>query len=81
MTQARRCPTTGGNFLKLLIENQRLAVLPEVAVQFRRLKNEAEGVADCLIETAFPLNDAQVDDLLAVVGQRSSAASSSPTYG
>ena len=32
-------PEAGGNFLKLLIENQRLAVLPEVAVQFRRLKN------------------------------------------
>jgi F-type H+-transporting ATPase subunit delta len=57
-------PEAGGNFLKLLIENQRLAVLPEVAVQFRRLKNEAEGVADCLIETAFPLSDAQVADLL-----------------
>ena len=53
-------PEPGGNFLKLLIENQRLAVLPEVAVQFRRLKNSAEGVADCLIETAFPLSDAQV---------------------
>ncbi|HQR21447.1 MAG TPA: F0F1 ATP synthase subunit delta [Burkholderiaceae bacterium] len=57
-------PEAGGNFLKLLIENQRLAVLPEVAMQFRRLKNDAEGVADCLIETAFPLNDAQVADLL-----------------
>lgn len=57
-------PEAGGNFLKLLIENQRLAVLPEVATQFRRLKNDAEGVADCLIETAFPLNDAQVADLL-----------------
>lgn len=57
-------PETGGNFLKLLIENQRLAVLPEVAVQFRRLKNSAEGVADCLIETAFPLSDAQVAELV-----------------
>ncbi len=57
-------PEPGGNFLKLLIENQRLAVLPEVAAQFRRLKNSAEGVADCLIETAFPLNDAQVAELV-----------------
>ena len=53
-------PEAGGNFLKLLIENQRLAVLPEVAKQFRRLKNDAEGVADCLIETAFPLSETQV---------------------
>jgi F-type H+-transporting ATPase subunit delta len=57
-------PETGGNFLKLLIENQRLAVLPEVSVQFRRLKNSTEGVADCLIETAFPLTDIQVSELV-----------------
>jgi len=57
-------PADGVNFLKLLIENQRLAVLPEVAVQFRQLKNTAEGVADCLIESAFPLSDAQVAELV-----------------
>jgi F-type H+-transporting ATPase subunit delta len=51
--------------LKVLIENQRLAVLPQVALQFRRLKNHAEGVADCLIESAFPISDAQVAELLA----------------
>ena len=28
------------------------------------LKNAAEGVADCLIETAFPLNEAQVNELV-----------------
>ena len=57
-------PADVNNFLKLLIENQRLAVLPEVAVQFRQLKNAAEGVADCVIESAFPLSDAQVGDLV-----------------
>ena len=60
----------GINFLKLLIENQRLAVLPEVAAQFRQLKNRAEGVADCLIETAFPLSDAQIADLLASLSKK-----------
>jgi F-type H+-transporting ATPase subunit delta len=63
-------PATGTNFLKLLVANQRLAVLPEVAVQFRQLKNEAEGVADCLIETAFPLSDTEVNDLLAALAKR-----------
>ena len=63
-------PATGTNFLKLLVANQRLAVLPEVAVQFRQLKNEAEGVADCLIESAFPLSDGQVSDLLAALSKR-----------
>jgi F-type H+-transporting ATPase subunit delta len=51
-------------FLRLAIHNSRLATLPEVAVQFRRLKNDAEGSADCLIETAFALNDDQVHALV-----------------
>jgi F-type H+-transporting ATPase subunit delta len=63
-------PAAGTNFLKLLVANQRLAVLPEVAVQFRQLKNEAEGVADCLIESAFPLSDGEVSDLLAALAKR-----------
>ncbi len=62
--------TTATNFLRLLVTNQRLEVLPEVAVQFRQLKNRAEGVADCLIETAFPLADGQVNDLLAALAKR-----------
>lgn len=63
-------PSTGTNFLKLLIENQRLAVLPEVAAQFRQLKNRAESVADCLIESAFPLSDAQVADLVVSLSKK-----------
>jgi len=63
-------PAAGANFLKLLIENQRLAVLPEVALQFRQLKNQAEGVADCVIESAFPLSDAQVTELLAALAKK-----------
>jgi F-type H+-transporting ATPase subunit delta len=58
-------PAEGTNFLRLLIENDRLATLPEVARQFRILKNAADGVADCLIESAFALDDAQLGELLA----------------
>jgi F-type H+-transporting ATPase subunit delta len=63
-------PAGGANFLKVLIENQRLAALPEVALQFRQLKNQAEGVADCVIESAFPLNDAQVTELLTALAKK-----------
>jgi len=51
-------------FLKLMIENGRVAALPQVAAQFGRLKNDAEGTADCVIETAFALSDAQLNDLV-----------------
>ena len=57
-------PIAAENFLKLVVDNGRLAVLPEVARQFRAMKNAAEGQADCLIESALPLTDEQVHDLL-----------------
>jgi F-type H+-transporting ATPase subunit delta len=59
-----KLPEGVASFLRLMIENDRLAALPEVARQFRQLKNAAEGVADCVIESAFPMSDAQVQDLV-----------------
>ena len=50
-------------FLKLVIENHRLSALPEIASQFRQLKNDINGTADCLIESAFALSDSQLADL------------------
>jgi F-type H+-transporting ATPase subunit delta len=57
-------------FLKLVIANGRLAALPEVAAQFHALKNEADGTADCLIESAFALSEPQVRDLVARLARR-----------
>jgi F-type H+-transporting ATPase subunit delta len=57
-------PSAAENFLKLVVDNGRLAALPEVARQFRAMKNAAEGQADCLIESALPLSDEQVKNLL-----------------
>jgi F-type H+-transporting ATPase subunit delta len=57
-------PIAAENFLRLVVDNGRLAALPEVARQFRSMKNAAEGQADCLIESALPLADEQVKDLL-----------------
>jgi len=63
-------PGQVANFLRTLIENGRLATLPEVARQYRALKNEAEGVADCLVETAFEMNDGQVNELLGLLTKK-----------
>jgi len=57
-------------FLRLVIENGRLATLPEVAAQFRRLKNQSDGSADCLIETAFALSESQLSELTALLARR-----------
>lgn len=59
-----KLPPQLATFLKLVIDNDRLSTLPEVASQFHRLKNDAEGTADCVIESAFTLSDAQVADLI-----------------
>ena len=53
------------NFITLLVENDRLLLLPEIASQFSWLKNRQEGKADAEIVSAFPLADAQVADLVA----------------
>ncbi|HUL67710.1 MAG TPA: F0F1 ATP synthase subunit delta [Burkholderiaceae bacterium] len=58
------------NFLRTLIDNGRLAAMPEVARQLHALKNAADGVADCLIESAFPLDDAQVKELVGALAKR-----------
>lgn len=63
-------PSAVENFLKLVVDNGRLAALPEVARQFRAMKNAAEGQADCLIESALPLSDAQVGDLLGSLSRK-----------
>jgi len=53
------------NFVRMLVENHRLPLLPEIAVQFDELKNAREGAADAHIVSAFPLEGAQLNDLVA----------------
>ncbi len=63
-------PTEGQNFVRTLIENSRLALLPEIARQFRELKNAREGVADADIVSAFPMPDAQVAELIGALEKK-----------
>jgi F-type H+-transporting ATPase subunit delta len=51
------------NFVRVLAENKRLELLPEIRVQFEALKNQREGVVEVEIVSAFPLTEAQVADL------------------
>ena len=49
----------GTNFLKLLLENGRVAVLPEISAQFEALKAKVENSIDAVITAAAPLSAAQ----------------------
>ena len=48
------------NLLKTVIENGRLAALPEVARQFRELASARSGIAEATIYSAFPIEPAQL---------------------
>jgi F-type H+-transporting ATPase subunit delta len=53
------------NLVRMLVDNHRLQLLPEIAVQFEELKNAREGAADVQIVSAFPLEGAQLNELVA----------------
>jgi F-type H+-transporting ATPase subunit delta len=52
------------NLVRVLAENGRLELLPQIREQFEALKNEREGVMEAEVQSAFELTDAQVADLV-----------------
>ena len=54
----------GSNFVKLLVENKRLLILPEISQFFEELKADAEGSIEAEIIMAEKPNQKTVDDLL-----------------
>ena len=58
------------NFLRAVIDNGRISVLPEIASQFRALKNARSGSSDAVVYSAFPLDAAALDDLAATLEKR-----------
>jgi len=53
----------GENFVRVLSNNGRLELLPEIHAQFEALKNDREGVVEAQVHSAFELTKAQVADL------------------
>ena len=53
----------GLNFLKLLLENGRVAVLPEIAAHFEVLKAQIENVVDVTVTSASPISQAEQDTI------------------
>lgn len=53
----------GTNFLKLLLENGRVAALPEICDQFEALKARLENTVDAVITAAAPLSAAQEKEI------------------
>jgi F-type H+-transporting ATPase subunit delta len=53
----------GRNFVKVLVENDRLAVLPEIAALYEERKREAEGLVKVQVTSAFPLAPGQTEQI------------------
>lgn len=58
------------NFVRILADNQRLTVLPEIAVSFEVLKAEAEKSINVVVESPFELSAAQQDKIVASLKKR-----------
>jgi F-type H+-transporting ATPase subunit delta len=62
--------TQGSNFLKLLLEYGRVAVLPEIATHFAALKAKTENTVDVTVTSAAPLSAAQQQTIVAALKER-----------
>ena len=62
--------TEAQNLVRVLIENGRLATLPEIRDIYEELKNAREGVVEALITSAYPLDSGQLSTLVAELEQR-----------
>jgi F-type H+-transporting ATPase subunit delta len=58
------------NLLRTVIDNGRLAVLPEIAAQFHTLVSERSGVSDATVYSAFPIDSAALADVVAALESR-----------
>jgi F-type H+-transporting ATPase subunit delta len=63
-------PEAAKNFLKAVIDNGRISVLPEIASQFRSLKNAKSGSSDAVVFSAFALDALALADLSATLEKR-----------
>ena len=63
-------PDAARNFLRTVIENGRMSALPEIAAQYRALKNAQSGSSDAVVYSAFAIDGAALADVKAVLEKR-----------
>ena len=58
------------NLLQAVLDNGRLAAVPEIATQFQALANAGSGVSDALIQSAFPIDALALADVVVALEKR-----------
>lgn len=57
----------GSNFIRLLVENGRVTLLPRIQELYEKLRAEQSGEIDASVTSAFPVTEAQLNDLVGVL--------------
>ena len=65
-----RLNVNGRNFVHILLEADRVTLLPYIESAFATLRNAAEGVAKAEIVSALPMSDAQIAELKSALERR-----------
>lgn len=60
----------GKNFVRLLVENRRLTLMSAIAIQFERLRADAEGIIEVHASAAFELSEAQLKQITQAVKKK-----------
>lgn len=59
-----------GNFIRLLVEGQRLTLLPEIVMLYESMRAEAEKNVDVVVTSAFDLSEEQKQKITAALKKR-----------
>ncbi|HSH41821.1 MAG TPA: F0F1 ATP synthase subunit delta [Arenicellales bacterium] len=65
-----RVPEGARNLLRLMLNNDRLSLMPDVAAQFETLRAEAEGTVEAEVRSAKPISDEQKAQLSKALEKR-----------
>ena len=65
-----RLSNEGRNFIRVLIESERIGLISEIRDLFGALRDAHEGLARADITSAFPLSDAELSDLKGALERR-----------
>lgn len=58
------------NFVRVLIDNRRLALLPEIHELYEELKSQQEGVLEAEVTSAFPFSEEELKTLVQHLEQK-----------
>ncbi len=78
-TLPEEIPAEADRFLRLVVENGKVDAIPEIQRQFNLLVDKARGEAEVVIESPFPLTEAQLDDFLAALSKKFNGLKLRPT--